>query len=38
MRIRNEYMQVEIAAAGAELMSVYDLKRDQELLWNGDPA
>lgn len=38
MRIRNEYMQVEIAAAGAELTSVYDLKRDQELLWNGDPA
>jgi len=38
MRIRNEYLQVEISASGAELMSVYDRKRETELLWNGDPA
>ena len=38
MRIQNEYLQVEIAAAGAELMSIYDRKHETELLWNGDPA
>lgn len=38
MRIQNEYLQVEIAAMGAELMSVYDRKRKSELLWNGDAA
>lgn len=38
MRIQNEYLLVEIAASGAELMSVYDRKRETELLWNGDPA
>jgi len=38
MRIRNEYLQVEIAAMGAELMSVYDLRRETELLWNGNAA
>lgn len=38
MHIRNEYLQVEIASLGAELMSVYDLKRETELLWNGDTA
>jgi len=29
---------VEIAAQGAELMSVYDKKNETELLFNGDPA
>ena len=38
MRIQNEYLQVEIAAMGAELMSVYDRRRETELLWNGDAA
>lgn len=38
MHIRNEYLQIEIAAMGAELMSVYDRKRETELLWNGDAA
>ena len=38
MHIRNEYLQVEIAAMGAELMSVYDLRHETELLWNGDAA
>lgn len=38
MHIRNEYLQVEISAMGAELMSVYDLKHKTELLWNGDAA
>lgn len=38
MRIQNEYLQVEIAASGAELMSVYDRQNETELLWNGDPA
>lgn len=37
MRIQNEYLQVEIAAMGAELMSIYDREHETELLWNGDP-
>ena len=36
MRLCNEYLQVEIAAMGAELMSIYDRKHETELLWNGD--
>ena len=38
MRIQNETLRVEISASGAELMSVYDRKRETELLWNGDPT
>ena len=38
MILKNEFMQVEIAASGAELMSVYDLQKQRELLWNGDAA
>lgn len=38
MILKNEFMQVEIAASGAELMSVYDLQKQCELLWNGDAA
>ena len=38
MILQNEFMTVEIASAGAELMRIYDRARDAELLWNGDPA
>ena len=38
MILTNEYLRVEIAALGAELMSIYDRSAGTELLWNGDPA
>lgn len=38
MKLTNQFMQIEIAAMGAELMHICDLKRDAELLWNGDAA
>lgn len=38
MKLNNQWMQIEIAEAGAELMHIRDLKRNQELLWNGDAA
>lgn len=38
MILQNEFMTVEIAAAGAELMRIYDKAKQAELLWNGDPA
>ena len=36
MILTNEYLRVEIAALGAELMSIYDRCAGTELLWNGD--
>ena len=36
MILTNEYLRVEIAALGAELMSSYDRSAGTELLWNGD--
>ena len=36
MILTNEYLRVEIAALGAELMSIYDRSAGTELLWNGD--
>ena len=38
MILTNKYLRVEIAALGAELMSIYDRSAGTELLWNGDPA
>lgn len=38
MKLQNAYMRVEIAEDGAELMSIYNLKTQSELLWNGDAA
>ena len=38
MTLTNEYLQVEIADLGAELMSIYDRSAGTELLWNGDAA
>lgn len=38
MILTNEYLRVEIADLGAELMSVYDCAAQTELLWNGDPT
>lgn len=38
MILKNQFMQIEIAAAGAELMHILDLRSGTELLWNGDPA
>ena len=38
MTLTNEYLRVEIADLGAELMSIYDRSADTELLWNGDPT
>ena len=38
MLLQNEFMTVEIAASGAELMRIYDKAKGAELLWNGDPA
>lgn len=36
MILQNTELRVEIAEHGAELMSIFDLRRDTELLWNGD--
>ena len=38
MILQNEFMTVEIAASGAELMRICDRRSGRELLWNGDPA
>lgn len=38
MHIQNNYLLIEVADHGAELMRVYDKVRDIELLWNGDPT
>lgn len=36
--IENDYLRVEVSSAGAELRSLYDKKKDRELLWQRDPA
>lgn len=38
MTIQNEYLQVEIAALGAELTRIVDRRTGEELLWEGDPT
>lgn len=36
MFLANDKLRVEIAEHGAELMSIFDLRSNVELLWNGD--
>lgn len=36
--IENEYLKVGIATHGAELSSIFDKKRNKELLWQADPT
>ncbi|MCF0133016.1 MAG: aldose 1-epimerase family protein [Blautia sp.] len=36
--IENQYLRITAAEYGAELQSIYDLERNQEVLWQGDPA
>jgi len=38
MKLENAFLKIEIAAAGAELMHICDLKRGTELLFDGDPT
>lgn len=38
MILENGSLRVEISEHGAELMSIRNLSRNEELLWNGDPA
>ncbi|WP_029230879.1 aldose 1-epimerase family protein [Butyrivibrio sp. VCB2006] len=35
--IENEYLKIAVAEHGAELSSIYDKKREKELLWQADP-
>ncbi len=36
--IENEFLKIGVENHGAELSSIYDKKRDKELLWQADPA
>lgn len=36
--LRDDAIRVTIAPEGAQLTSLYDLRRDRELLWQADPA
>lgn len=36
--IENERLRIQVADAGAELISIYDKKNDREILWQADPA
>lgn len=38
VQIQNEFLQVQIAHKGAELMSVFDKIRSYQWLWQGDPS
>ncbi len=35
-RIENKELRVEVSALGAELQSIYDKKKEREVLWQGD--
>ncbi len=35
--IENDFLKVGVAAHGSELSSIYDKKREKELLWQADP-
>lgn len=37
MKLENEYLRVEIAEAGAEVLRIYDKKKEREILWDGNP-
>ena len=36
--LENEYMRIGVEDLGAQLCSLYDKRRDKELLWNADPS
>lgn len=36
--IENDFLKVAVSDHGAELSSIYDKKRDKELLWQADPT
>ena len=36
MKLENEFLCVEVADAGAEVIRIYDKTNDTEVLWNGD--
>src|SRR5690606_20748362 len=36
--LENNYLRVQVHPEGAELRSLYDKKKDRELLWQRDPA
>ena len=36
--LENEYLKVQVADAGAELVSVFDKTAGRERIWNADPA
>lgn len=38
MILENDVLRVEIAEMGAELMHIFDHRRGDELLWQGDPT
>lgn len=38
MKLENERLYVEIAELGAEVTRIYDKKKGNELLWEGDPV
>lgn len=37
MRLENDFLCVEIAEAGAEVVRIFDRKHETEILWEGDP-
>ncbi len=36
--IENDFLKIAVSEHGAELSSIYDKKREKELLWQADPA
>ncbi len=36
--LENDFLKIKVADAGAELVSVYDKKREEERIWCGDAA
>lgn len=37
MKLENERLCVEIVERGAEVVRIYDKKKNQEILWDGKP-
>ncbi len=36
--LENEFLRVSISDMGAELVSIYDKKKEREIIWQADPA
>ena len=36
--LENELLKIGVATHGAELSSIFDKKRNKEMLWQADPA